>query len=387
MANEDTTESSEKVDQPRVPQTPTGFMRFGREDWVKWINNFLNEEFCEPQVTMSHQEPYTALAGVFHELETKSQQDLFAEAVKILFETTPLIKQNARYFRSIIELLALLKPYKAKSLARRHLFTHTFSGMEDGNLNLHTLLLIANCKYELDEELLDFITRTAKETRDTGYLLSCLRAVSELGGAEYLKILEIMLPQVKAKQRSAILLARELGYILFRYGSRDFCEWYGRIGRAVATGNDFFDGFELLQGALKKLVFHSFNPFSMDPNSYNALVAAQLHAYDRRYTAKEVVKIARLHQEVGRDATVNALINIWTRIKTMGADEALPWYYIASPASSYKRLPCLVSSGPNPNSSISDQFFDDEEPILAEIFEAVKDAGYGVPERVGRMTA
>src|SRR6185295_7219374 len=141
-----------------------------------------------------------------------------------LFEGTPIINKNARYFRSLIELLALLKPYQAKSLVRRHLFARSFADLEDGSLNLHTLLLMVASEYEIDEELLDFITRTARETSDTGYLLACLRAASYPGGTEYLKILEIILPRVKEQQRSAVLLAREIGYVLFLYGSRHFCE-------------------------------------------------------------------------------------------------------------------------------------------------------------------
>lgn len=361
------------------------FARFNREDWVKWINGLLNEEFCEPTVTIAHHEPCIVLANVYHQLELKSQRDLFGEAVKILFETTPLIKQNTRYFRAILELLALLKPYQAKTLLRSRLFSRDFADMEDGGMNLHNLLLIVNSKYEVDEQLLEFIERTAKETSDFSYLLICLRIVSPLGGGKYLPLLEDVLSRL-TEWRNAILLARELEDIMYLHGSRHFAEWYSAKLRAMSKESDIFDAFEFLEGALKKIVFPQLDLYAPVENPFNTLIAAQLHANDRFYSAKEVVRIARLYRHTGRDVTVNALVNIWNRIKTKSLSGALPWYY-QSYNSKFQRLPCQVSSGQSPDSSISEKFFEDEEPELAEIFEATKDAGCRVPEMAWRKRA
>lgn len=371
------------ISEPGPPSDTSSraFMRFDHSRWVSWINKFLIGEACDPPVTVGHQEPYMTLGAVYEGLESKTQRDMFAAAVTVLFESTPIINQNARYFRSLIELLALLKPYQAKGLLRRHLFARSFVGMEDGMLNLHTLLLIANSKYEIDEELVDFIERTACETNSFGYLLTCLTAISQSGGGKYLELLSTVLPRVK-KERTAALLAREIGDILFLHGSRHFCDWYSATARSAVRGNTFFDSFELLEGALKKLVFRHSEIHAPDAN--RTIVAAQLHAYDQRYDAKEVLAIARLHRHIGRDTTVNALINIWRRIKGLFQEEGLPWYYISPPPRSHGRFPSLISSGPNPNTSISATFWEEQEPILAEIFEAVKDECYRVPEMAWR---
>jgi hypothetical protein len=358
------------------------FSRFGQEDWAKWINSFLNEEFCEPSVTIGPHEPFVILGNVYHELEFKSQRDLFAEAVKILFESTPVIKQNTRYLRSLLELLALLKPYKAKSLLRRHLFSRSFAGMEDGGMNLHTLLLIVNSKYEVDEELLDFIERTAKEAKDFGYRLTCLRIGSQLGGAEYLKILDIVLEHAN-EPRSAILLARELGDIMFLHGSRRFAEWYTAKLRAMTKKSDALNAFELLEEGLRKVVFRDINLFAPDQDSYSTLIAAQLYAHDRFYTAKELVAIGRLQADVGVDATVEALINIWNRIKAKVGSRTQPWY-LTRYSSSH---PYQLASGRSAEPPDSERIWENEEPDLIQVFEATKDAGCNVPLMIGVQTA
>lgn len=354
------------------------FVRFNLEDWVKWINRFLNADFCEPSITIGAQEPCVVLGNVYHELETKNERDLFDEAIKILFETTPIISPNSRYLRSILELLGLVKPYQAKSLARKHLFGRSFQGLEDGGLKLHTLLLIVNSKYEIDEELLDFINRTMKTTDDFSYLLTGLRIVSETGGPGYLNCLETVLPHVDQPKR-AILLSRELGDIIFLYGSRHFCEWYGARLRAVAKQSTGLDAFEFLEEALKKVVFRSLDLSQANDNSFNTLIAAQLHATDRFYTAKQIMSLARLHSNIGKEPVVDALVNIWNRLKTRTPDKGLPWYYTTIPREyqKFRKFPSHISSGPNPDTSNSDKFMEEEEPVLAQIFEAVKDATYG----------
>src|SRR5436190_15498277 len=138
--------SSDNVERtaPERSVARPSFLRFDREDWIKWINGFLNEEYCEPAVVRGPQESCVVLGNVYHELESKSQRDLFGDAIKILFESTPIVRPNSGYLRSILELLALLKPYQAKSLLRRHLFARSLLGMKDGGIDLHTLLLIVN---------------------------------------------------------------------------------------------------------------------------------------------------------------------------------------------------------------------------------------------------
>lgn len=39
------------------PSTPSAFVRFNLEQWVTWINRFLNDELCDPSITVGHQEP------------------------------------------------------------------------------------------------------------------------------------------------------------------------------------------------------------------------------------------------------------------------------------------------------------------------------------------
>jgi hypothetical protein len=366
------------------PPMPDTFVRFKLEHWVAWIRKFLNEELCEPAITVGNQEHYTALAGLYESLETESQRDLFADAVGDLFAHTPLSERKAKVFRSLIELLAMLTPYKAREAARRRLYLRSFAGMEDDGLELHTLLLIANCKYPIDEELADFIERTAQETDDFGYLLVCLRAVSEPGGKQYLRFLDIALPHLNTQQR-AVALALEVGDIIFLHGCRHFCKWYSAAARDVSREDDLFDAFERFEGALKKHVFpelHLLPPNSADP--YRTLVAAQLHVYDRRFSAKEVLEVARLYPQAGKATTVNALVNIWRRIETVFPDDGVPWYYNAPPARQASNggplLPAYLSSGPNPETSVSATFYEAQEPVLAEIFETVKDICYGVPE-------
>ena len=394
MAADDSDQvNNQETPQPAArpePPLPGPFARFSRAEWIAWIRKFLNGGLCDPPVVAGSQEPFETLAGIYYGLESKNQGDLFAEAVTALFDDGSITKQNARYYRSLIELLALLRPYEAKSLLRRHLYGRSFVGLEDGMMSLHTLLLVTNSKYDLDDDFVDFIERTAKVSDDFAYLVACLRAVSVKGGGAYLDLLEIMLERMRAEKHYS-LLARELGDIFYLHGTRHFCEWYSASARIVKRGETLFDSFELFEGALKKHVFRRLDLTSLgtaDP--HHALVAAQLHAYDRLFNAKEVVAIARLYPSVGKDAAVDALVNIWQRIKTTLKDNELPWYYTYVPNSSFRGsqgLPLLVSSGPNPNTSISEQFWEASEPVLAEIFQAVKDTVYGFPDIRRRAAA
>lgn len=358
---------------------PGSFELFKLGHWVAWIRKFLNGGLCEPAIAVGDQEPYSALGALYEELPDEAQ-DLFAEAVGHLFIYTPLSESKAKVFRSLIELLAMLTPFNAREVARTRLYVRSFAGMEDDGVDLHNQLLVANCKYPMDEGLADFIERTAQETDDFGYQLVCLRATSETGGKQYLQFLDTALPHLTT-QRRATDLAYEVGDIIYLHGCRHFCRWYSATAREVGRGSELFDQFERFEGALKRHVFREVDlrsPKRADP--HRELVAAQLEAYDRRFDAQEVLAVARLYPHVGKEAAVNALVNIWRRMKGFLKDGELPWYYNALPANGGAPFPAHVSSGPVPDSSDGDTFYESQEPELAEIFETVKDECYEVPE-------
>ena len=323
----------------------------------------MNEEYCEPAVVRGPQESCVVLGNVYHELESKSQRDLFGDAIKILFESTPIVRPNSGYLRSILELLALLKPYQAKSLLRRHLFARSLLGMKDGGIDLHTLLLIVNSKYDVDDALMEFVERTARQTEDFGYLLTCLRTASQSGGAEYLRVLDTVLLRVK-ESRNAILLARELGDVMYLYGSRPFDEWYSTKLQNAPNPSYISEGFKLFEEALKKIVFRNVDIGKPANDPYRTLIAAQLYANDRFYTAKEIVAVGRLHVHVGIDETVQALVNVWNRIKTKCENRTLPWYFTRGYSSAD---PYLLSSGRSPEVRDSVELEESDEVFLVEL--------------------
>ena len=298
------------------------FENFTADRWVEWINAFLNREDYSPTVEAGNEELHHVLAKVYNGLEKKTGRDRFAEGLATVFESTPLIKKNAGALYCILELLSYIKPVRAKRIIRRHLYAGTLKPMEYGLRNLHTMLLVAASKYDVDDELSEYVKLSAREEPDYGYQLVCLRALSTRGQAEFMTFFQNVFKRTKTSTEAAQLTRETMG-ILRKCGYSAFCNWY--TSAAVNPSPDSARSFELLEPHLKKMVFNRLEvpdfkqtpEFALlklpDANPYYTLTAAQLHAYDGWYTPRQVVAIAKLYQQVGVDAIVNALVAIWHR--------------------------------------------------------------------------
>lgn len=363
---------------------PNSFEGFTPERWAQWINAFLNREDYSPAVEVGNEELHHVLARVYNKLAKKADRDRFAEGLAILFESTPLIRKNAAEIYYIIELLQYLKPIGAKRIIRRHLYAGTLKGVGYGRQDLHTMLLVAASKYDVDDELSEHVKLSARDEKHFGYQLVCLRVLSMRGQEEFLSFFKKVFNRV-TNAGEAAQLAREIKSILRKRGYSAFCRWYTDL--ALNPSPDSERAFQLLEPNLREIVFdtldvpdlknkRTFAAISLpDADPYFTLIAAQLHAYDRWYTPRQVVAIAKLHEQADVDLVVNALIVIWRRTQHRAPNEQ-SWIFI-TPGSLYGgRLKdphlAMVSGGSVPHASPTAEFNTEEEPDLALIFERVK---------------
>ncbi len=202
------------------------FSEFTEDDWVRWINSFLNAELSDPIVRVGHQEPHQVLARIYSTLGDKSLQDRFGEAVARILESTPPIESNSSHLYFIIELISLVRPHRGKRLLRRYLRERSLLEFEFGLRNLHSMLLVAASKYDVDRGLVEIIKRSRPYIQDFTYRLICLRVLSlREDPDEYLQYLSDLLPELDSNAK-AVALARQLKGVFFRHGHDRFCEWY-----------------------------------------------------------------------------------------------------------------------------------------------------------------
>lgn len=363
------------------------------QQWFDWTKKFLVGELCDPLVIVDDEEPHHVLAKIYNDLNNISHRDRLAEAIKITFETTPIIQQNAREHYYLIELLSYVKPLSAKSLVRRYLKERSFLNINYGQQNLHTMLLVANSKYDIDEELLDFIHDSSQEIKDFKYLLICLRLLSLASIDEFILFLDTLLPHLRSNN-DALRLGRQLKGVFYRAGYRHFCNWYSAKALTIPIPapvppdardrpllqlpnlDSTYQFFYYFDHGLKEIPFRKFDPEHISmTNPHYAMIAAQVHSYDYSFNANEILALARLHKRVTIPTTINALINIWHR-NTFRTQDRQPWWY-PSPNEQWglrnmARNIARIYSGGNGNKPA--EFEVDEEPEVALIFEKVKSA-------------
>src|SRR5216684_5290978 len=196
---------------------------FTAEGWVDWIRGVLNYELVEPTIPATTDEVHQPLARVYFSLGTGAARDQFADAISTLFESTPLISANAQRIDALLTLISAIKPVSAKKLLRRHLFGGALRGIEYGRRDLQTTLLVAVGKYQVDDELVDFIRRSARRTDDYRYKLACLSILPAYAQREFLAFLSGVIESLNEVR--ALQLGRQLSGILRKYGFVEFCRW------------------------------------------------------------------------------------------------------------------------------------------------------------------
>jgi hypothetical protein len=361
---------------------------FTTEHWVDWIRRILNYELVEPTIPATLDEIHQSLARVYFSLESGAARDRFADAISILFESTPLVNANARRIDSLITLISAIKPLRAKKLVRRHLFGGALRGMEYGKRDLHTTLLVAAGKYQVDDELVDYIKRSAQRTGDYTYKLACLSILPAYGQRNFVEFLNGLIASLDEKK--ALQLGRQLNGILRKYGFMEFCRWF------TDTLRDDSDGalcdkleFEWMEKALTAMVFKSASVPAFDDSAdlsslvitgdaYRNVTALQVFARNEVLTPVQVVALARLHSQLDIDLIVKVLVNIWWRMSNL-TDDHRGWFFEYISPKHFKQPAIIAVIARDEKKKF--QFWGSQDPTLITIFDRVKnECEIGIPK-------
>jgi hypothetical protein len=333
------------------------FQNFTVKQWTDWLNAFLGHEPCTPVLLLARDEAYhRALIRLFQQLNGKGPRDRFAEAIKDIYEATPLIAANAETLYYLIQLIAFTKPLGAKQLVRRDLLRGALQTISYGPMALHTLLLVAYGQYDVDDVLVDYIYRSSKKASTYGYLLACLHVLSARDAEVTFRFLERMLPRLQSEVER-VQLGRQLKIILRRLGHSAFYSWFLNAPQNQPGRND--EQWTQFKSMLQDVVLPPWNAALLpEQDPYAVLLAAQLQADRRLLNPDELLAVARLYKEIDSDAIINALTIIWRKTAHRSYFQ-IPWNYDA--ASSYPQA--FRDASPRMISLISDEVsFNIEEP-------------------------
>lgn len=300
------------------------FEQFDISEWADWMESFLADEPCEPEVFGESTEPHLALRGVFHSLESGGARRRFVQAIAVVYEATAPLEVNAEQLHHIIRLIDYLKPRGAKYLVEQDLFTHTFADLYHEGQSLHTALLVARGRYGLDDTLVEFIYNSSRETDDFGYLLAGLQVLAARGTRAY-NFLGRFIPHLEDPFKSAIL-SELLPAILSETGYRPLYVWYaeklagasGRSAEELSVLEDYLEESVLPEWDAEELSLMGPYPFMM-----SALLRARRHYL----SPAELLSLARLHGHFENETPVVQLLDrVYVRISGWSSHDE-PWIF------------------------------------------------------------
>lgn len=357
------------------------FQSFTLEDWTNWLNALLAGNPKPPLLTLGRDESLLdGLINLYTGLPGKSERDTFAEAVKSIYRSTQRIPENREQLYYLLHLMAYTIPLGAADLLRQRLNESVLKDMEYAGHNLQTLLLIANSKYEVDSDLVDYIYRTARVSNDLRHLLACLRILGLRGGQEAFPFINYVLPLISSEPSSA-KLARQLHGMTRRIGYQHLLEWYLEnsedLAREWPRQWEFFEwGLRerLLTDTTLQVVCKS------DPNA--GFLTGFVQANANNLLPSTVLYIARLYKLAGQERTINCLFEIWRRGNQKWYTE--PWVFLTQAQTHEKNCAAITNGRKRPD--YKEVFFDSsKEKELEEILLEVRNRydSLVVPIRMG----
>lgn len=366
----------------------TEFRQFSVSRWCKWLDAFIAGEPHQPKIEVGPEELDSILHGLYEDLDDKGTQNRLSEAIMSYYEVTRVSEENAELIHLLLRVMADMKPIRAKRFLRRQLFDEIFLELNTKRVDsdystgasldttpevLHTLLLSVVGEYDVDDDLSDYIDKSANKIKDHAYLLVCFRLLASGGGEEGFSLINRIIPLTKS-EAEAEDLAMEIKAEFDRLGYRYFCLWYCNNASDLASRwPDQFSMFE--ERVMYEALPSDLEQFGDSEDRYLNLLKKQLYAALGRYTARQLVDIARLHKSFGIDIISSALCNIW-RLSSNATPKKLRWHYISEYPSfaertrpSTKRSIEVIRETGEPDWETFDA---QEEPELEVIFERVK---------------
>lgn len=314
-----------------TPQGP------GERDWSDWLDAVFNGEVVLTQAAPT-MELHQKLIDAYLRL-APTDRTRFANAVHVVFEHTPMIVSNAERIYYLLHLIAYVKPRKTRDYLKRFMYNELLRPIEFGGQSLHALLLLALAAYDVGEDVVEYVERSARQSPDASYLIICMRVVSRADPARTLGLLATTVQRIDGPPQAAAL-ARYLKGFTSMYGYRGLYAWWTRHARELRSGDRTVGArFEMFEKALlaKFVVDPKLDEVplaELDRMLFSALVLAAR----RPLSPEEVMAVAQACDQ-GDDAGRAAFDDVylqqasrgwdisvernWRRTARMSADEAL----------------------------------------------------------------
>lgn len=303
----------------------TGFQDFGAEEWRQWIIAYVIGDPRPPLLPLTNEESHHVLIRVFDNLDEK-QSCLFRRVLFSVFESTPVLPKNERLLYDLLHTIAYSVPIEAKWLLRRRLREGIFRRLNYGRQNLHSLLLLVCSKYDVDDELADYVKRSARASKDYSYLLLCQWVLSARGGPEAFCFIERLLP-LMISEIEAGELCRQLTSIGRRLGYNYFLEWYR--SKSVELEVAWPEQWQVFVTGLKnRLLSDDALPALAAQDQDSVSLYAELRTAEDEIPLETVLTLARLHAGIGVVDASNILYDVWKTIYERSGE--VPWDYLTA---------------------------------------------------------
>jgi hypothetical protein len=309
--------------EPKQDHVYSAFQAFDEAEWMEWLSAFLADNPRPPFVRTNNDPPPSVLIRVFEALEPKSSL-AFNRALFRQFEETAIIHKNAKRFYTLLHVMSCTLPGQAKPLLRRRLREGVFRRLNFEEQNLHSLLLVACSKFDVDEELVKWVQRSARNSKDFDYLLLCQWVLSTVENDQAFYFNERLLPFMNDFDRRAET-TRQLFSIADRLGYERFYDWFREQYKSLQA--KWPVQWQLFVRTLReRLLSDTALPeiAAMDPDA--VLLYAALRVSQDRIPLETVLTIARLHESLGTELTVKKLFKLWKDFQT----RKIPWNYMSA---------------------------------------------------------
>jgi hypothetical protein len=270
--------------------------------WRSWLTRVVAGDALPPLSIHKDSTVVDALLELYRLLRSGTAKINFATAVGQVLESTPPLVENSSELHALLSICIVLRPYAAKSIARRFVFEGPLRHLTDGTQSLHQLAILTASRFEIDDELLQYVVRLLRSTRNIAEAFIAFRIIAthdRLLAVELLCSFILRVPE--AIDPAAYLI---VGYSS-RYGYRPLFEWY--------TSSD--NGNTDLRTLFAKLLATAnilLNPVTIDSDFDRVLLSGVVAADARLLAADEVLAVARA-ASVDFAAAAKAIHYIWNR--------------------------------------------------------------------------
>ena len=153
-----------------------------------------------------------------------------------------------------------------------------------------SIILVARAKYGVDDDLLQYIYKSARSSTDFSYLLLCFRLITSQGSLEVWRFLGLLVPHTTSDLNARQLSRQILGRITY-LGAKGFYVWFRQPPRSL------FATYHTSLAALTEALRHVFpwnSEIHNNDDPYRILLTASLCADVNSFSPSDLQSLSQL---------------------------------------------------------------------------------------------